>query len=168
MSSTSHFSARVASRQHHLLAFAFEQVGHLGDGRGLAAAVDADHQHDVRLVGRVDRQRRRHRLQDLGDVVGERRAHLLVGDLAAEALLAKLLDQPRRHVDAEVGLDQRILELVQGRLVELLLGEEAGDAFGDALGAFRKTRAQPRQPGALLLAHSSPRYDSEIPPVIMT
>ena len=61
----------------------------------------------------VDRQRHRDRLQDLGDVVGEGRAHLLVGDFLAEALLAELLDQPRGDADAEIGLDQRVLELVR-------------------------------------------------------
>ena len=103
----------VARRQHHLAALALVEVGELGDGRGLAAAVDADHQHDMRLARRIDGERRRHRLQDLGDVVGEGRAHLLVGHFLAEALLAELLDQARGDADAEIGLDQRVLQLVE-------------------------------------------------------
>ena len=59
------------------------------------------------------RERRRDRLQDLGDVVGEGRAHLLVGHFLAEALLAELVDQAGRDADAEIGLDQRVLQLVE-------------------------------------------------------
>ena len=40
----------IARRQHDLAALALVEVGELGDGRGLAAAVDADHQHDMRLA----------------------------------------------------------------------------------------------------------------------
>ena len=108
------------------------------------------------LLRRIDGKRRRHRLQDLGDVVGEGRAHLLVGHFLAEALLAELLDQAGGDADAEIGLDQRVLQLVERLLVELLLGEEAGDALGDALGRFGEAGAQPRQP-ALLLDFLSPR-----------
>ena len=50
----------------------------------------------MRLARRIDGERRRHRLQDLGDVVGEGRAHFLVGHFLAEALLAELLDQAGR------------------------------------------------------------------------
>jgi hypothetical protein len=103
----------------------------------------------MRLAARVDRKRGRHRLQDLGDVVGKGRAHLLVGDFLAEAFLAELVDQARRHADAEVGFDQRVLQLVERLLVELLLGEQAGDALGDPLGRLGETRAQARQPALL-------------------
>ena len=54
---------RVARRQHDLAALALVKVGELGDGRGLAAAVDADHQYDVRLACDVDDKRRGDRLQ---------------------------------------------------------------------------------------------------------
>ena len=79
----------------------------------------------MRLARGIDGQRHGDRLQDLGDVVGEGRAHFLVGDFLAEALLAELGDQPAGDGDAEIGLDQHILEIVERLLVELLLGEEA-------------------------------------------
>ena len=46
-------------------------------------------------AGSMDK-RQRDRLQDLGDIVGEGRAHFLVGHFLAEALLAELGDQPGR------------------------------------------------------------------------
>ena len=32
--------------------------------------------------------------------------------------------------DAEIGLDQNVLEIIEGRGLKLLLGEDAGDALG--------------------------------------
>jgi hypothetical protein len=86
------------------------------------------------------------RLRDLGNVVCKAAAPIC-GDFLAEALLAELGDQAGGDGDAEVGLDQRVLELVERLLVELL--GEAGDALGDALGRFGRPGAA-RQPTLLV------------------
>src|SRR5690606_38361135 len=50
---------------------------------------------------------------------------------------------------AEIGGDQQLLELLQRRVVELALGEDAGDAVGDLARRPGEAFAQPGQPAAL-------------------
>ena len=61
---------RVARRQPDLESGLAQLGRQLADGRGLAGAVDADHQNDMRLVREIEFQR-----------LGDRRQHLL--DLGA-------------------------------------------------------------------------------------
>ncbi len=69
---------RVAGGQHDLQPLAAIMLRQLADGGGLAAAVDADDQHDMRLRRR-DLQRLRNRPQDARDFGREDAAGLLRG-----------------------------------------------------------------------------------------
>ena len=62
-----------------------ELGGQLADGRGLAGAVDADDEDDMRLVREVELQRHGDRRQHLLDLGGHDGAHLGVGDVLAVA-----------------------------------------------------------------------------------
>ena len=55
----------VAGGEHDFLAFQLQLLGQLADGRGLAGAVDADHQNHKRLVRRANLQRLFDRPQQL-------------------------------------------------------------------------------------------------------
>ena len=54
-------------------------------------------------------------------------------------------------------LDQHVLELLQRRVVELALGEDRGDAFGQRARGAREAGLQPLEPGRLLGAGSAGR-----------
>ena len=81
---------------------------------------------------------RRKRALDLG---GEHGAHLLRRDLLVVAALRQGLGDAHGRLDAEVGLDQQVLELLQRIGVELPLGEDAGDVF--ATGVPRSWSGRP-------------------------
>ena len=141
----------VAGRQHQGVPFRLELLRELADGGGLAGAVDADHQDHERLLRGIDAKGDRHgreraldlRRQDLADRV--RRDALLV------AALAHGLRDPGRGLDAEIGLDQRVLELLQRVGVELALGEQAGDALGQRRGGALHAPREAAPPAALRL-----------------
>ena len=69
------------------------------------------------------RDRRKH-LLDLG---GEHRLHLVGRDRLVVAALADRGRDPRRDVDAEIGADQHLLDLLEHGGIELALGHEVGD-----------------------------------------
>src|SRR3546814_10923204 len=48
-----------------------------------------------------------------------------------EARLCQVGGEPRRGGDAEVGGDQQLLQLLQRLVVQLALGEDAGDALAE-------------------------------------
>ena len=58
------------------------------------------------------------------------------------AALADRLADARRGRDAEIGLDQHVLEIVERGGVELALGEDVGDAAADRRRRAREARAQ--------------------------
>ncbi len=113
------------------VALVFPQAkGELADGRRLARAVDADHEHDARSV--VDGQRPRLAEQPL-DLLRERRV-----ELAEFAPPAQPLDEHVRGSHAHVGADQRLLEVLPRLVVE---GIEAGQPLPDAAAASAKRAA---------------------------
>ena len=77
-------------------------------------------------------------------------------DLLAEPALGHRLDQHGRGLDAEVGRDQRLLELLQRRGVEPPLGDDAGDLLGQAARGARQPGLEPGEP-ALPRARSAIR-----------
>ena len=83
--------------------------------------------------------------------IGEQRAHLVSGDVAIEPVAAQRLDDGLGHVDAEVGLDQQVLELVEHPLVEPLLGEDGGDPDGELVRRALEARGEPLEPVLLRL-----------------
>ncbi len=121
---------RVAGREHDRAALGVELGRELADGRGLAGAVDADDEHDERLRS-VERERLGHRNEDLLHFAGDDRFHLVGRDRLVVAALADRGGNPRGAVEAEVGADQHLLDLVEHRLVELALDDEIGDRIAD-------------------------------------
>jgi hypothetical protein len=107
----------VGGGEQHRLPLPERALGELGDRGRLAGAVDADDQRDpgagsaerrLRGVEEQDRHPVDQHLAELQDV--ERLAPLEVP--------ADLLDQLETGLDAEVGPDQRLLQVLQGLLVE--------------------------------------------------
>ena len=131
-----------------LLALAFVEVGELGDGRGLAAAVDADHQHDMRLAA-PDRWR--------AAVATGCRISAMSSAKAARTS-SSVTSLPKRSLPSfstrrAATLTPRSAWISASSssfsvcLVELLLGEEAGDALGDLLvDLARPSRRRDSQP----------------------
>ena len=101
----------------------------------------------------VDRQRLLGRLQRGDDALGQGRADFLAADLLVEARALQLLGDLLRETEAEIGADQQLFQLVERRLIELALGDDAGDAFGQALRRTRQPRFQPAEK-AWLIAHA--------------
>ena len=131
---------RVGGGQHHELAFVIEPRGELADGRRLARAVHAGDQHHEGLLGRIDGEGLLDRPQHILDLAGDEPADFLVAERAVAAVLLHGSRDLARRIDAEIGLDQKILELLQGRGIERLLGKigepvaELGRGAGEAAG----------------------------------
>src|SRR5262249_29015625 len=65
----------------------------------------------------------------------------------------------RRALDAEIGADQHLLDVVEHRLVEPALGDEIGDGAADRRRRALETAAEPLPPALLLcrlIVHSLP------------
>ena len=89
----------------------------LADGGGLARAVDADDQDHVRACSALEPQRTRDRRQHLRRPRRPARRRTSSGAISlSKRPCAERLGDARRRVDAEIGLDQQILELVERRL----------------------------------------------------
>ena len=135
----------VAGGEHDRLALACGMLGQLADGRGLAGAVDADHQDDMRLVrrGRVASGCATG-LEDLRDLGGQRRLHLLVGRSPCRSGPARSASTMRARRSRR--RDRRVISSSSSSssvsVVELALGEDAGDAVGE-LGARSLRQARP-------------------------
>ena len=108
----------VAGGEHDFLAAIAVELGELADRRGLAAAVDTDHQKHEGLMRRVDRERLLGRLQGVDDALGQGRADFLAADLLVEARAFQLLGDLLREAETEIGTDQQLFELVERRLIE--------------------------------------------------
>ena len=61
------------------------------------------------------------------DLRGDHRLDLVGRDRGVVAAFAERVRDPVRGADAEIGADQRIVDLLERRLVELALGDEIGD-----------------------------------------
>ena len=121
----------VARGEQDRLPFGPELGGELADGRRLARAVDADDQDHERALIRVDHQRPGDRLERALDLVSEDLFHFLGADPALVAPMRHGLANARRRGEAEVGLDEDVLEVVERGGVELALGEDVGHAARD-------------------------------------
>ncbi len=84
----------------------------------------------MRLVAEVERQRLGHRLQHLGDFGRHDARDILAGDVLAIALRRQGAGDAHGGLDAEIGLDEQILQLVQRLVVQLALGEQRCDLSG--------------------------------------
>ena len=107
----------VAGGEQHAIILLLEPVAELADGGGLARAVDADDQDDVRAREAPDVERLGDRREDRLDLLGEDGAQAALVELLEAAGGDRLADALRRF-GAEVGGDQRFLDVVEGRGVE--------------------------------------------------
>ena len=122
----------VARREHDRLAFGAQLRRELADGRRLARPVDADDQDHERPLRRIDDERTGDRLERPLDLVRQHRLHRLRVDPPLVAPACDRVANARGGGDAEVGLDENILEVVERLGVELALGEDVADAAPDA------------------------------------
>ena len=67
-------------------------------------------------------------------------------DVGVEAAGAELFGDRRGGLEAEVGLEQEILEIVQGFGIDPPLGQDRGDPFRQRVGGARKPGLEPLQP----------------------
>jgi hypothetical protein len=102
-------------------------------------------------------ERARHRFQDLGDIAGQRGAHLGFRHVAGKPAAGHFLGEPHRGVDPEIGRDQQVFEVAQRRRIELAVGKYAADAVGQAVRRFAQAGAQPGQPAARFVVHAAER-----------
>ena len=121
----------VAGSQHHLEAVGRELGRELADGGGLAGAVDADDQDHKRLSARVDGERPRDGLKRALDLGREDALDLVGADPLLVAPAGDRLADARRRAEPKVGLDENVLEIVEGSGVELALGEDVGETARD-------------------------------------
>ena len=137
----------VAGDQHHLIVLLLEQMRELGDRRGLARSVDADHQDHLRAREGVDLERLGDRAQDLGDLLGDDRADAAPRRAPRSKRSSASRSRMRAAVTrAEIGGDQRLLDLVELRVVEPGLADEPGEVVGQPLGRLAKAAEQPLRP----------------------
>ena len=130
----------VAGGEHYGSSLGAEARGELADRRGLAGAVDADHQDHERLLAR-----RRSAsgfatgASDFSTSAARTWRTSSGGNLLVEPLLAERVDDAGGGRRAEVGFQQQFLKLFKAFGVELSLGEDVGDAGGEVLGAPRES-----------------------------
>ena len=136
----------VASRQHHGLAVTRELVREFADRGRLARAVDAHYQDHMGLRGFVERERRSDRIEHARYLGGQNVAHIVFRNALLVTTLRQHLANPVRHGEAEIGLDQDLFELFERIVVELALGQNAGEVFRK--GGRRPGHAglEPREP----------------------
>jgi hypothetical protein len=72
--------------------------------------------------------------------------------------LAQRRDGAAGNVDAEVGTDQLVLQLLQGRRIELALGQQARDGGAELLGGALEAAREALPPADFLRAvvHCAP------------
>ena len=128
----------------------------LGDGGGLAAAIDADHQQDLRAREGGDLERFRHRAQDRGDFFRDGFFQLTLGYLEPEAFFGQLGPDPRGCRRAKVRQDQRILDIVERRIVEFCRADDFGEVARQFLGGLAKAPEQPVAPARCVIHCSRP------------
>ena len=120
---------RVGGCQQHLLAVAAQLRGQLRAGRRLARAVDAEHQDDGRPMVEIEGLGRR--CQHFGEKSAEERSELLGSRHRAEHdLLARAVDEVGGERGAQIGRDQRLLQLRVERFVDRTIGLENGLELG--------------------------------------
>ena len=89
--------------------------------------------------------------QHLGDLGRHDAGDLLAGHVLAVALGGQRVGDAERRLDAEIGLDQEVFEVLQRLVVELALGEERRDLAGELRRGAGETLAQALEPAEFLL-----------------
>ncbi len=139
----------VARREHNLSTLAGKSRRELADGGGFARPVDAHDEDHKWLPAWVDVERQRDRSEGFLDFSRENRLDLGRLDLAIVSALANRLADAARGGDAQVRLNQNILQLVQHGGVEFAFGENRRNALANRRGRAREAVAQAPPPRAL-------------------
>ena len=87
--------------------------------------------------------------QHLLDFAGHDGADFFRRDFLVVAALADGFGDAAGHGDAEIGLDQRVFEFLQGVITQLTLGENVADALAERRGGARQALFEPLPPGFL-------------------
>ena len=86
------------------------------------------------------------RRENLLDLLGQNIANLFGGNVAVIAGFAQSIRYAGSDIDAKVGLDEQVFQLLQGFVVQLPLDEDAGYALGEPRRCFRQPLAQALKP----------------------
>ena len=140
---------RVAGRHRDRKPGAGEFRGKFADGRRLAGTVDADDQDDMRGLFQIEFELQRDRIERLLYLLGQHALHLGAGDFLAIATLGEAIGDAHRRLDAQIGLDEDVLEILKHLLVEAALGEDRGDLPGELGRGSPERGAQALEPGKL-------------------
>ena len=111
---------RIASGNHHLLAFVLEACRKLTDCRRLACTVHTYHEHHMRLALEFKRRRI---LEQAFRFVTHNVEHLLCREGLAQSIFAKRVRQEERRFDADISLDEMLFKFLE-RLVRNLTGTD--------------------------------------------
>ncbi len=149
---------RVARGDDHFLAGLRELMRELADCGGLARTIHTDNENDMGFVPVIKFQRPRHGLQHLGHLRPQYRAHLFRRDFLVVAPYRYFLGDANRHINAEIGLDERVLKLLQSLIIKLALGKDRRDVFGELVGRLAQAVPQPREPAFLFRFWFRPRF----------
>ena len=125
-------------------------VGELADRRGLARTVDADNQHDVRLVRCIHFKGNRHGLQYAGDLLRENPPHFLGCDLLVETRPPQFRGHAGREGHAEIRADEKFLEGLQRLVIETALGQDPRESSAQLARRLSKTPFEARKPAGPL------------------
>src|SRR5690606_16387570 len=142
---------RISGNQHHLLAGPDVLGGQLTNGGGLAGAIHPNGQDDVGLRGGIDLEWLGDGREDLLDLRGQHRAHLLWRNALVVATLLERICDASRRLKPEVCLNEQVLKLLQRAGVELALGKDACNAFGKFAGCLSQPRLEALEPARLWL-----------------
>ena len=139
----------VGRYEHHRGTAAHQLMRQLGRCGGLAGSVHADEQDHMGVRACIERQGLRHRLKHLGDLGGEHLAQRLRRQSPVVAGRGERLPDAPGHGDAEIGLDQRVLELVERLFIELSPAQHRSKIVAESGRGPSEPLAEPREPASL-------------------
>jgi len=137
----------IASGEHDIQPARRKLGGKLADRRGLAGAIDADNQDNVRLVRKIEFQRLGHRAKHLLDFRCHDGADFLCADILAVACGAQSTRDADGGFHTQIGLDQHIFEVLQRIFIELAPSEDAANGIPQLLGRPEQSFSQALEPG---------------------
>ena len=103
----------------------------------------------MRGLLQIEFERQRDRVERLLDLLGQHALHLGAGDFLAITALGEAVGDAHRRLDAEIGLDEDVLEILKHLLVEASLGEDGGDLSGELGRGSPERGPQALKPGEL-------------------
>src|SRR6516162_510296 len=139
----------VSGGEHYGRAFSHELMRELCRSGGLTGSVHSNEQNHMRMSALAEHQGFGHWDKHVRDLSGQ---HLSQGLLRQPALMAGLgkrrPDAPG-HRDTEISPDQRIFELIERLVVELLSAQHRGEIIAERRRGAGKPLAKPREPALI-------------------